>query len=523
MDPSKEVKGFFSVLDYGAVGDGETLNSHAIQSAIDACASQSGGIVFIPPGRYLTGTIELKNNVALELAAEACLLGSKDLADYPEQEPSLYENRSLVYATHAHHIALQGQGTIDGQGSAFPCGAEGFNFEDETAAPSAQTFIRPKLVRFVKCQHVAIQDLTLQQSPFWCCHIENCKGVRLNGVHIFNRANQNNDGFDLTDCEDVFASNCKVDCGDDAFALQVGGRNIVITNCLISTRWAAFRMGPDARGIFRDICVSNCVVYDTYGAAIKLQEVEGGVMENILFDNIVMENVTGPISIRLGGYLGWRHDRKESFPIGTFRNVQINNIRARVSDNAYPLAHEVPPFPGEWKSCINITGVPGYYVENVTLSNLHVTFPGGGTLEDANAQVPELRDHYPEYHMFGTLPAYGLYVRHTRGLVLNNITFDFAGIEKRPALVCEDVEDLELADFRASGDQESLAMMVLRDTHQAFIHGCRPLQSVRTFLRLEGAGSREILLAGNDLHKAVQPIELAGNAPGSALVPEAGH
>jgi hypothetical protein len=159
----------------------------------------------------------------------------------------------------------------------------------------------------------------------------------------------------------------------------------------------------------------------------------------------------------------------------------------------------------------------------VTLSNLRVTFPGGGTLEDANAHVPELRDHYPEYHMFGTLPAYGLYVRHTRGLVLNNITFDLAGIEKRPALVCEDVEDLELADFRASGDQESLAMVVLRDTHQAFIHGCRPLQPVRTFLRLEGAGSREILLAGNDLHKAVRPIELAGNAPGSALVPEAGH
>ena len=154
------------------------------------------------------------------------------------------------------------------------------------------------------------------------------------------------------------------------------------------------------------------------------------------------------------------------------------------------------------------------------MSNIHITFPGGGTVEDATIAVPELRDHYPEYHMFGTLPAYGLYVRHTRGLVLNNVTFDYAGIEKRPALVCDDVVDLELGDFRASVDQDGLAMMILRKTRQAFIHGCRPLQPVRTFIRLEGAESREILLAGNDLHKAGRSVELAGGATNAALLPE---
>lgn len=518
MDTSKEVKRIYSVIDYGAVGDGETLNSQAIQSAIDACASLSGGIVFFPAGRYLTGTVVLKSNVTLELSPEACLLGSKDLADYPALEQAAYESRCLVYAVGAHTIALQGRGTIDGQGSAFPYGSEGFNFEDESAAPSTQVFIRPLLVRFLKCQDVTIRDLTLQHSPSWCCHIEVCKGVRLDGVHIFNRANQNNDGFDLTTCEDVFASNCKVDCGDDAFALKEGGRNIVITNCVISTRWAAFRVGPESRGVYRDICVSNCVVYDTYGAAIKMQEVEGGIMENILFENIVMENVTGPISIRLGGYLGWKNDRKESFPIGVFRNVQFNNIRARVADNAYPLAYEVPPFPGERKSCINITGVPGYYVENVTLSNLHVTFPGGGTLEDADRVVPELRDHYPEYHMFGTLPAYGLYVRHTRGLALDNVRFDYAGSEKRPAVVCEDAEDLELSNFRAAVDPDAPAVVVLREARQVFVHGCRLLHPVITFLKLEGSGNREIALEGNELHKANQAVELAGGAARTALV-----
>ena len=172
--------------------------------------------------------------------------------------------------------------------------------------------------------------------------------------------------------------------------MQGGGIRIVVTNCVISTRWSAVRLGPATQGLFRDIAVSNCVIYDTYGAAVKIQEVEGGVMENISFDNLVMNHVTGPISLRLGGYLGLRNERKESLPIGILRNIRFSNIQATVSDNAYPLPHEVPAFPGEKKSCINITGVPGYWVENIVLSGVHITFPGGGGREDARRSVPEL-------------------------------------------------------------------------------------------------------------------------------------
>ncbi len=175
-------------------------------------------------------------------------------------------------------------------------------------------------------------------------------------------------------------SDCHIDCGDDAVALKEGGERIVVTNCIISTRWAAFRVGPEAHGDYRDIAVSNCVIYNTYGAGIKIQEVEGGIMENISFDNLVMNHVTGPISLRLGGYLGWKNERKESLPIGVLRNIRFSNIRATVADNAYPLRHEVPAFPGEKKSCINVTGVPGYYVEGITFNNIHITFPGGGDL-----------------------------------------------------------------------------------------------------------------------------------------------
>ncbi len=506
----------YSVLDFGAAGDGKTLDTAAIQAAIDACTAASGGTVLIPPGVYLSGTISLKNNVNLHLSQNARLLGSTSLDHYPNlgRDRGLHDY-CLVNAYNVHHISLTGQGVIDGQGKAFPYGSEGFNFEDEEVAPSTQSFIRPMLIHFTDCHDVTLSDLTLQHAASWCCNLEKIRQMHIHGVHLFNRANQNNDGFDLTYCEDVTISDCHIDCGDDAIALKEGGERIVVTNCLISTRWAAVRIGPEARGIFRDIAVSNCVIFNTYGSAIKIQEVEGGVMENISFDHLVMNHVTGPVSLRLGGYLGWKNERKESLPIGVLRNIRFSDIQATVADNAYPLPHEVPAFPGEKKSCINLCGVPGFYIENVTFSGIHVTFPGGGSLEDAQRAVPELRDHYPEYHMFGVLPAYGMYIRHARGITLENVTFDTASPEMRPALVCEDVEDLELSGFRAEGNSEG-ELLRLCDTRLAYIHGCRPTSPVAEFLQVKGAGSREILLQANDLRRANKTC-----VPGSEVSPGA--
>jgi Glycosyl hydrolases family 28 len=512
----------FSVRDYGAAGDGMTLDTVAIQAAIDACTNEGGGIVFVPPGDYLTGTITLKDNVTLHVGPSARLLGSTSLADYPNlgREAKLdypeHLDYCLINAYRARHVGLTGEGCVDGQGAAFPRGMEGFNLESEAAAPSAQTFIRPTLLHLTECEDVTISNLTLQHAPAWCCQLEACKRMWIRGVRIFNRANQNNDGFDLTACEDVMISDCHIDCGDDAIALKEGGLRIVVTNCVISTRWSAVRIGPESLGVFRDIAVSNCVIYDTYGAAIKIQEVEGGVMENISFDNLVMNHVTGPISLRLGGYLGWRQERKESLPIGVLRNIRFSNIRAVVADDAYPLPHEVPAFPGEKKSCLCITGVPGYFVENISFSGMHLTYPGGGTREDAQRSVPELRDHYPDYHMFGTLPAYGLYLRHVKGLTFEDVTLDVAAPDLRAAVVAEDVEDLELSSFRAAGSGAA-ALLRLRDARQVYLHGCRPLNEVPLFLSVEGAGSREILLQANDLRRAGQSCALADGAPPDAI------
>jgi len=505
------------------MGNGVTLDTKAIQASIEACTRMGGGTVYLPAGNYLTGTLTLKDNVTLHLGPSARLLGSTSLDDYPDlrrPEGTLdyleYLSYCLINAYGAHHIALTGEGCVDGQGAAFPYGAENYNFEDQARASNPQEFKRPALLRFTDCHDVTISNLTLQHAASWCCNLEKCTELRLHAVHILNRANHNNDGFDLTHCEDVLISDCHIDSGDDAIALKEGGRRIVVTNCILTSRWAAFRIGPEAQGEFRDIAVSNCVIYDTYGTGIKIQEVEGGVMENISFDNLVMKHVTGPISLRLGGYLGWRQQRRESLPIGVLRNIHFNNIRATTADNAYPLEHEPPANPGEKLSCLNITGVPGFFVEDVTFSGLHLTFPGGGSREEARREVPELRDHYPEYHMFGTLPAYGIYLRHVKGLTFENITLDTTAPDLRPALVGEDVEDLELSNFRASG-QGSETLLRLRDARQVYLHGCRPLDAVPVFLRVEGDGSTGLLLQANDLRQAAQGYILAEGASDEAI------
>jgi hypothetical protein len=198
-------------------------------------------------------------------------------------------------------------------------------------------------------------------------------------------------------------------------------------------------------------------------------------------------------------------------------NIRFSNIQASIADNAYPLPHEVPAFPGEKKSCLNITGVPGHFIENVTFSGLHLTFPGGGGLEDIQRDIPELYDHYPEYHMFGTLPAYGIYLRHVKGLIFEDVTLETAAPDLRPALFGDDVEDLELSNFRAGGTGPA-ALLRLGEARQVYLHGCRCLNEVALFLSMEGSGSKGILLQANDLRRASQEYRLAEGAPVGTII-----
>ncbi len=507
-----------SVRAFGAIGDGVHLDTKAIQAAIDACAREGGGEVLFPIGTYLSGTVFLKDDVTLHLDPQAVLLGSKDVADYaaPAAGDPSDTMGGLVCAEGVRNVGISGAGAIDGQGKEFPHGMENYNFEAMENAEVKQSFVRPFLVRIKSCENVVIKDVSLRNAACFALYLNQCRQVRVNGVRINNRVNQNTDGMDLYNCEDVFISDCHMSCGDDAIAIYQSGQRIVVTNCVITSRWAAFRIGPFSTGTLKDITVSNCVVYDTYGAAIKLQMVEGGVMENISFSDLVLDHVTGPISLRRAGWLGWRHEREKSLPIGTLRNIRFHNIRATISDNAYPLAHEGPRNPGEARSCITITGLPGCPVEGITFSDVHITFPGGGSRAEAERRnIPEMPDEYPEYHMFGVLPAYGIYARHVRDVALQNVRFDLADPDLRPAILFEDAEGLEIAGFQAASDPSQPLIRAI-DARDAFIHGCRPLSAGGTFLRVEGAQSSGITLSGNRIGSAGKAVELAERAAATA-------
>ena len=405
----------YNVRHYGAKGDGKTLDTVAFQAAIDACAKDRGGTVLVPSGEFLIGSIELKSNVTFHLAGTARLLGSTDIANYKKGlERQAYGGTAIIYANDAENVSVEGKGTIDGQGAAFRGRADSE---------------RPFLVLFNGCKNLSIKDCFLTNSAFWCTHFNGCDYVYIDNVRIHSRVNGNNDGFHFDDCRHLQVSNCQVACGDDACALFGSNRYVTITNCTFSTRWSVFRFGE---GVSEDITISNCVIHDTFGCPIKMQVGKGTRLENILFSNLVMNHVTGPIYIGLGSppknvqeWWNWSPNRgAEPLPGGIVRNITFDGIRAAIAPA--PDLKEYPwenPFPGERRTCINLSAVEGQVIEDISFSNVHITFPGGGTPEEAsNRQVMQTSGN--EYFQFGVLPAYALYARNVRGLRLNNIRFD---------------------------------------------------------------------------------------------------
>jgi len=529
--------GMFNVCDFGAKGDGVALDTSAIQSAINACTENRGGTVVFPAGSYRSGTIFLKDNVTLHFATEATLLGSKDLKDYSEKTKSgiIYNtsvplwDKTLIYAEKAKNIGFSGNGTIDGQGLAFP--------RYQVTPDGNKDLERPMLVRLVDCNGVTVRDINLRNSGCWCLNMISCKNIKIDGVRIRNQSNATNDGIDLERSRNVFISNCDIASFDDAIALKDGAIDVVITNCIISSFCAGIRIGPESVYDFENIAVSNCVIRDTYHCGIKLQVNQGGRMENLTFTNLVMENVTGPISVRLAR---WREKwMPDSYPgktlkVGVLRNVLFSNIRARVTDK-YPSRFDPAKNPelaelesaylwalkkyGPAISCISITGLPDHYVTGLTFSNIHVTFPGGGTAQDAaRRDVPDLIDDYPEYWMFGILPAYGLYAHHVKDLKLDNVRFDLAGPDERPAFICEDGQGLEISSFNFAASPSVESVIRLRDVRETFLHGGRMETSVPAFLRVEGKSSDNIFLSANELHLAKKVAITTEGAPRRAVV-----
>ena len=476
---------FFNVLDYGAKGNGITLSTGSIQASIDACSKSGGGTVLIPAGKYLSGTIFLKSQVTLLLEAGAVLTGSKDLKDYPVTVSKIrsytdnYTDKSLIYGEDLENIAITGEGTIDGNGA---------YFQRDWPYKS-----RPYMIRMINCKKIRIRDVSLVNSPMWVQHYLSCEDVSIQGITVKSRVNWNNDGIDIDGCDNVRISDCFVWSGDDAIVLKSTlnkpCNNVTITGCILSSDCNAFKLGTETNGGFQNITLTNCTIYDTRLAGITLQVVDGGTLDRVSISHVSMSHVGTAIFIRLGNRARSFTENMPKPGMGKLSNVFISDVQAT----------------GVGSTGCAIAGLPGYPVENIELSNMRLKFTGRGTKLSADREIQEFPDGYPEYEMFGMLPAYGFYCRHAVNLGFDHVELDFEGSEARPAMVFDDISGLELQNIRGR-IIETGPLFRFINVRDASVRLCSVPFGLETFLRIQGRNSGRITLWGNDLNNVKIPV-----------------
>ena len=477
----------FNVRNFGAVGNGTNLDSPAINRAIDAAAAAGGGMVTIPAGTYLSGSIHLKSNIHLVINAGATILGApQSMNAYDEAEPfagpayqdggHTYFHNSLIWGENLTNVFITGNGMINGGALSRGDGREdqrsglvgsgrnssprgnggGTNFpparlRDTNAPagnPNAPDRLGNKAIVLKLCENVLIRDVTIFHGGHFAILVTGCDNMTIDNVTI----DTDRDGMDIDCCRNTTVSNCRVNspnddgiCPKSTYALgrPVIEENLTIVNCQVSgfeegtlldgtmkpsrSKNGRIKFGTESSGGFRNCTVANCTFRDCKGLA--LEEVDGGILENITIDNISMMNVaTYPIYITTG-----KRNRTPNLTTNSrMKNILISNVVATGVDR---------------QSGIQIAGLPEQPIEGLRLENIRLIYNGGGTTNDA-VQVPaELGTGYPEPR--GVMPAYGLFARHVKDLELANINVSFEKDDFRPAIECMDVNGLEIDNFKA--------------------------------------------------------------------------
>ncbi|MEO1011603.1 MAG: glycoside hydrolase family 28 protein [Bacteroidota bacterium] len=499
----------YDVYKFGAKGDGSTLDTEAIQRAIDECHKNGGGKVYVHSGEFVSGTVYLKSNVVLHVEAGARLRASNSLEDFPitpSKYPSITEepvtNKMLIYAEDVENISILGRGTIDGNGDYWVDGPYG-----------KPTFsLRPRIIHLRGCENIVIRDITLYNAASWVQSYQSCRNLVIDAITVNSRANKdiekerfydapgrNNDGLDLIDCQQVRISNCFINSGDDAIVLKSFSpnescSNIVVSNCVVSANASGIKMGTETAGGFRDINIQNCTIYDTRNEGIALLTADGAFLERINVNNITLRNIKGAaIAIRLGTRnRSYRKDSKTKIPY--IRDISITNVQGTGISKDY--------------GC-NITGTAKIPVANIALRNISLEFEGGGNSEDAEREIPELEKAYPSGRTLGTIPAYGIYIRHAKNMVLENMRLTFKEKDSRPAIVADDVEQLEIRNLVANGGLKTPGLIRFNNVQGGLISQSRALDEMAVLLRVEGSTSKDILLLNNRLKKVRKSIEKA--------------
>lgn len=449
----------YDVKDFGAVGDGKTLDHIAINRAIDSCVAHGGGrVVLSGGGTYLCGSIRMKSNVELHISAGVTILAAPaEMKAYDEAEPwegpayqdggHTYFHNSLIWAVGQHNVSITGRGTIDG---------EGLTKRDTEKAGNLQggnIGTGDKAIALKECRNVLIRDITIYRGGHFAIIMTGCDLGTVDNVTI----DTNRDGFDIDCCKYLTVSNCKINTpSDDALVLKssyalkrpVLCEHIAVTNCVITgykmgtlldgtyipekVNWVCgrFKLGTESNGGYRNIALSNCTFM--YSSGLAFEEVDQGMMENVVVNNITMSHVHHyPIYITTGCR---NRGPKERTTVSSGADIQISNV----------IADDVDSLAG-----IIITGMPGHPLRNIALSNIRIKYRGGGTADLAKREYREQSTHYPEPRFSGPTPAYGLYARHVDGLDINHVTFSTEKPDYRPAVILEDVRNESIIDLKA--------------------------------------------------------------------------
>lgn len=476
--PAFAAHGLFDVRDFGALGDGVTVDSPAINRAIAAARQAGGGTVVLTAGRYLSFSLRLFDNITL-LLAEGCVLEAADPvlhkggydaaeADLPEQFQDFGITQfhcSLIYANGADHVSIIGRGLIHGKGlvredpGARWHGVTGW-IAPRTADPKEQAMAGKgiRAIGLKNCRNALVRDITILQGGHFACHLLGCTNSTIDNIMI----DTDRDGIDIDCCRDIRVTNCRVNAPKDdaivvkssyALGRQVVSENISITHCHTSGFsmgsmldgtyqlsdyrstddigvLGRIKLGTESNGGFRNIQISDCSCDTTRGILVGV--VDGGVLEDVTISNITLRNpVNHPLFVRQAARLR----APVGTTVGACRRVRFDQIEVSGADGRYPCG---------------VAGIVDGQIEDVSFSDIHVVSSGGGTAADALLEPKEKRESSLEISFMKTLPAYGFYARHARGLALRDCAFTTEKHDARPAIMLDDVKGGRINGFPTS-------------------------------------------------------------------------
>lgn len=505
--------GVYNVKAFGAVGDGKTLDTPAINKAIETAAAAGGGTVRFPAGSYLSVSIHLKSNIALYLDQGATIVAAETTKDvrYDPPEPNRWDayqdfghshwHNSLIWGENLENISILGPGMIWGKGLV-RSGLQSRTKEQNDALgntpadprgpfgyPNPRDAVEPgwgnKSISLKLCRNVLIRDVTILHGGHFAILATGVDNLTIDNLKI----DTNRDGIDVDACKNVRISNCTVNspfddgiCPKSSFGLGYARatENVTITNCQVSgydegtllngtykreynpngrfSPTGRIKFGTESNGGFKNITISNCV-FD-YCRGLALETVDGGLLEDVTITNITMRDIANaPFFLRLGS----RMRGPKGVPVGELRRVTISNV---IVYNANPQYGSI------------ISGVPGNEIEDLKLSNIRVYYQGGGTKEQAALEPPEKENEYPEPTMFGPIPAYGFFIRHVKGFEMNDVQVSYLKEDARPPFVLADVKGADLRNIKAQHSAD-VPSFVLRDIEEFSVQQSPPLTDTR--------------------------------------------